>query len=377
MLRVVLCGPYPVDPSRRPGGVISATIYLAQGLRRRNDIELHIVAPTKELEKSEVRTEEGATIHYIAANRRRIVPNLITGIARVRRQIDEIRPDIVHSEIPLGALAGLKGGYPTVQTIHGISHLEVRYAPNLKRRAAAWLEGYLGRKSIRSLRHAIPTSQYAADAYRGITSAKMHLIYNPIDDAFLECPNREEPGRLLFGGNVIERKNVLGHLEIVRRLRGKHPYVRLHVAGGTPEDDYFEQCRSFVSRHGLEKHVVFMGVTPIDRMLEEHSRAAMLLLFSKQETAPLVISEALCAGKPVVASTAGGNAELVLHGRTGYVASWEDVDLLESYVDELLTNDDLRRAMGRAAREDARRRFSIDAVTEQTVRVYEEVAANP
>lgn len=377
MLRVVLCGPYPVDPSLRPGGVISATIYLAQGLRRRKDIELHIVAPTRDLQRDEVRKEQGATVHYLAANRRRIVPNLISGIGRVQRKIRDIKPDVVHSEIPLGALAGLKAGCPTVQTIHGISHMEVRYAPNFTRRAAVWLEGYLGRASVRKVRHAIPTSQYAADAYAGMTSAKMHLIYNPIDDAFFECPNLEEPGRLLFGGNVIERKNVLGHLEVVRRLRKKYPHLTLRIAGGTPEAAYLEQCRTFVSTHGLESNVVFLGAAPIAKMLEEHSRAAMLVLFSKQETAPLVISEALCAGKPVVASTAGGNAELVLHGGTGYVADWDDSDSLEKYVDGLLADDSLRKAMGAAAREDARRRFSIDAVTEQTVRVYEEVVANP
>ncbi len=375
-MRVVLCGPYPVDPSRRPGGVISATIYLAQGLRRRPDIDLHIIANTREIERDEVREEENATVHYIAAHRKRIVPNLLTGIGRVRRKIQAIKPDVVHSETPLGALAGIGGGFPTVQTIHGISHKEVQYAPGPLRRAAVRLEGYLGLQSIKKVRHAIPTSQYAADAYRGITRAKMHLIYNPIDDAFFDCQNREEPGRLLYGGNVIERKNVLGHLEVVRRLSQRHSNIVLRVAGGTPEVAYFEQCKMFVAQHGLEDHVVFLGVTPIAQMLEEHSRAAMLLLFSKQETAPLVISEALCAGKPVIASTAGGNAELVIHGKTGYVADWTDIESLETYVEELLVNDDLRRAMGVAAREDARCRFSIDAVTDQTVQVYKEVIAD-
>jgi glycosyltransferase involved in cell wall biosynthesis len=374
-MRVVLCGPYPVDLTRRPGGVISATIYLAQGLSRSPDVDLHVVAPTKEIGRDQTVEADNATIHYLAAARHRLVPNLLTNIKRIRRKIEEIDPDIVHSEGQMGTLASLRAGYPTVDTIHGISYRELRYASGAGRKAAVWLEGYLGKKALRSVTHAIPTSQYAADAYEGMTNAKMHLVYNPIDDAFLAAPNEEEPGRLLFGGNVIERKNVMGHLEVVRRLVGKHPNIRLRVAGGTPESDYFEECKAFVARHKLDENVMFLGVTPLEQMLEEHSRAAMLLLLSKQETAPLIISEALCAGKPVVASTAGGNAELVKHGETGYVAPWGDNDSFAGYVDTLLSDDGLRQEMGRNAREDARERFSIAAVTAQTIEVYREVIA--
>jgi L-malate glycosyltransferase len=106
--------------------------------------------------------------------------------------------------------------------------------------------------------------------------------------------------------------------------------------------------------------------------LEELSRAAMLLLPSKQETAPLVISEGLSAGKPVVASTAGGIANLVHHGETGFIADWAENDKFVEYIDRLLRDDQLRTEMGRKAREEALSRFTKDNVAARTMEVYRE-----
>ena len=122
----------------------------------------------------------------------------------------------------------------------------------------------------------------------------------------------------------------------------------------------------------MQGNVDFLGQTTVEIMMEELSRATMLLLPSKQETAPLVISEALGAGKPVVASTAGGIANLVRDGETGYVADWRDNDRFTECIDRLLGDDYLRAKMGEAAREEAIERFSKESVAAQTVKVYRE-----
>lgn len=375
-MKVALCGPYPLDPTQRPGGVIAVVVSLCQGLRHRDDVDLHIVTTTKGLAEDKTVSEQGATVHYLASPTLKVVPNLITNINRFERKIEEIKPDIVHGQAPVATLAALRTSYPTVHTVHGIPHREVQYASGLKAKAGTWLEGVFARKVVCGVKHYIAIAKYSADAYGDVTNAKMHLIYNPVDDAFFGVPDHEEPHRLFFGGNVIDRKNVLGHLEVVRRLVGKYPDVKLRIAGGTPDPAYYEQCRAFVARYKLEANVEFLGMTPIEQMLEEHSRAAVVLLLSKQETASVVVSEALCAGKPVVASTAGGTAELVQHGETGFVAPWEDTDAFVGYIDQLLSSDELRKEMGRTAREIAKQRFSIASVANDTVEVYKEVIAD-
>jgi glycosyltransferase involved in cell wall biosynthesis len=374
-MRVALCGPYPLDPTRRSGGVIAATIGLSRGLRQHPDVDLHVISVVKGLAGDKVVNVDGATIHYVAAPSIKLVPNLLTNISRFARKLEEVRPDIVHGESPVGTLAGLRCGFPTVHTVHGIVHKEIRYSRGLGAKASTWLESVLAKRAISGVGHYIAVAKYSADAYSAWASGKMHLVYNSVEDAFFDIEDRAEPGRLFFAGSVIQRKNVLGHLKVVARLVEKHPEVVLRIAGGTPEPGYYGECRAFVESRGLGEHVVFLGQTATDQMYDEHSKAAMLLLLSCQETAPVVVSEAFAAGRPVVASTAGGTGELVKHGETGYLAIWDDTDAIVGHIDELLSNDDLRKQMGARAREDARRRFSIPVVANETVQVYKEVLA--
>ncbi|NLN75541.1 MAG: glycosyltransferase family 4 protein [Armatimonadetes bacterium] len=171
---------------------------------------------------------------------------------------------------------------------------------------------------------------------------------------------------------MYDRKNVLGLLEIARRLIENRPNLKLRVAGKIADENYYQQCLAFVKEHGIQSNVDFLGQTTVETMMEELSRATMLLLPSKQETAPLVISEALGAGKPVVASTAGGIENLVRDGETGYIANWRDNDRFVECIDRLMGDNQLREQMGKAARQEAVRRFSKESVAAQTVKVYEE-----
>ncbi len=228
------------------------------------------------------------------------------------------------------------------------------------------------REAIAGVRHVIATSPYVVKEYSGVTDAKFHVIDNCIDPRFFDVANREEAGRILFGGLVYERKNVLGLLEIVRCLAESHPDIRLRIAGKIADRRYFQLCQQFVREHGLEEHVLFLGMTTVEQMMDELSRAMLLVLPSKQETAPLVISEALSAGKPVVASTVGGIPDLVRHGETGFLADWRQTGLLAEYIERILTDAKLRADMGYRAREEALNRFSKEKVAAQTVEVYRE-----
>ena len=66
-------------------------------------------------------------------------------------------------------------------------------------------------------------------------------------------------------------------------------------------------------------------------------------------------------------------ADLVRDGETGYVADWRDNDRFVECIDRLLSDNALRRQMGKAAREEAARRFSKDRVAAETMKVYEEL----
>ncbi len=374
-IKVVLAQQYPFETDKFPGGVHTAGYYLARGLQARNDVDVRVLTVSGQAPNDIDRVDDGLRVRFLSEPNVRIIPNMTRNIRRVSRQLRNMKPDMVNANLVVYAVAALRAGIPTVFTVHGVIHKEAQvYSKPLdKLRYSLYLK--YDREAMSKVKHIIATSPYVVKEYDGLTNATFHVIDNCIDDRLFAVPNNEEPDRLLFGGVIYDRKNVLGLLEIVRRLLQSRPNLKLRIAGKVLDEAYYQQCLAFVSEHGLERNVDFLGQTTVESMMDELSRATMLLLPSKQETAPLIISEALSAGKPVVASTAGGIANLVHDGETGYVADWHDNDRFVECIDKLLGDDNLREKMGKAARDEAVRRFSKDAVAAQTVKVYEKVLA--
>jgi len=375
MIRVVLAEQYPFETNKFPGGVHTAGYYLARGMLGRDDADVRVLAVSGQAPRDMDRVDGGLRVRFLCEPRHRIIPNMSRNIRRLSAELKAMKPDIVNGNLVVYAVAGLRAGLPTVFTVHGVIHREAQVwkKPLDRLRYALYMK--YDREAIAGVRHIIATSPYVVDEYRDRTDAKFHVIDNCIDERFFSVPNNEEPGRLLFGGLVYDRKNVLGLLEITRRLVKSHPALKLRVAGKIADQDYYQRCLDFVAEHGLEQNVDFLGQTTVEQMMEELSRATMLLLPSKQETAPLVISEGLGAGKPVVASTAGGIANLVRDGETGFIADWTDNDRFVESIDRLLRDDQLRATMGAQAREEAVRRFSKEGVAARTMEVYTEALA--
>jgi glycosyltransferase involved in cell wall biosynthesis len=375
-LKVVLAEQYPFETDKFPGGVHTAGYYLARGLQARDGVDVRVLTVSGQAPHDMDRVDDGLRVRILSEPRVRLIPNMGRNIKRLTAQLREMKPDIVNANMVIYAVAALRAGIPTVFTVHGVVHREAQvYRKPLDRLRYSLYMNY-DREAMSQVGHIIATSPYVVKEYDGHTGAEFHVIDNCIDERFFSVPNNEEPDRLLFGGVIYDRKNVLGLLEITRKLVETRPNLKLRVAGKVLDEVYNRQCIAFVKEHGLAGNVDFLGQTTIETMIEELSRATMLLLPSKQETAPLIISEALGAGKPVIASTAGGIANLVSDGRTGYVADWRDNDRFIECIDRLLGDDKLREQMGKAARAEALSRFSKDVVAAQTVKVYERVLAD-
>lgn len=372
-MKVLLAQQYPFETNKFPGGVHTAGYYLARGLQERDDVDVSVLTVSGQAKADLERVDDGLHVSFLSERKLRLIPNMTRNIRRLTRRIRAIGPDVVNGNLAIYAAAGVRSGIPTVYTIHGVIHreAEVWRRPLDRLRYALYVR--YDREAVTGVEHVIATSPYVVREYEGRTGAKFHVIDNCIDPRFFQVENREEPGRILFGGLVYERKNVLGLLEIVRILAQRHRDIELRVAGKSADPNYFRLCREFVRRHGLENNVRFLGMTTVEQMMEELSRAMMLVLPSRQETAPLVISEALSAGTPVVASTVGGIPDLVRHGETGFLAEWHDNNKFAEHIERLLEDDSLRARMRSNAREEALRRFTRDRVAAQTAAVYREV----
>ncbi len=85
--------------------------------------------------------------------------------------------------------------------------------------------------------------------------------------------------------------------------------------------------------------------------------------------------EALAAGCPIVATDTGGTGEIVVPDVTGYLTAVGDISAMARYLGVLAADTALRERMATASRERSASHFSLDAVTNRHVAVYEAAIA--
>ncbi len=101
----------------------------------------------------------------------------------------------------------------------------------------------------------------------------------------------------------------------------------------------------------------------------------LFLLPSLTESFGLAALEAMACGVPVVASDVGGLPEVVVDGETGFLAAPGDIAGMAKHVRRLLTDEDLRRRMSRAARHVAEMRFRPGPAIDRYEALYRRVLA--
>jgi glycosyltransferase involved in cell wall biosynthesis len=380
-LRVAILGAYSLAGNRISGGPEAVVVQLAEGLRRLPGLEVHIVTASGRVAEDSVQERDGVVVHTL---RWRRMPRwtLVRANARALAQaVRAIAPAIAHAHSAgTWADAALGSGVPAVITVHGVIRQEAQvfrsyglsWRQNLSWRYEEWYE----RRSLARAADIIAISPYVADFYRDMTGARMHLVENPVADAYFDLPDAAEPGAILCAGRIIRRKNVLGLLRAFAELHRTAPAVRLRLAGDEhSEPDYAAQCRQFVAEQGLQGAVDFLGWLDEPAMQAEYSRCVCLALPSWQETAPVAIEQAMAAGKVVVASDVGGVRHLLADGRAGLLVQPGDEVGLAEALRQAVQEDALRPRLGQAARREAESRFRAGIVAQQTVEVYQKIIA--
>jgi glycosyltransferase involved in cell wall biosynthesis len=368
-----------LQDNRISGGPEAVVVQLADGLRRLPGMEVHIFTASSRVVVDSVQQRDGVTVHRLRLRR---VPRwtLVRANAHALGQaVRRIAPDVAHAHSGgTWGDAALSSGAPTVITVHGVIRQEAqvfrRYGLTWRQRLSWRYEEWYERRGLARASDVIAISPYIADFYRSMTPARMHLVENPVADAYFDLPDATEPGVILCAGRIVRRKNVLGLLQAFAELQRSVPETRLRLAGDEhSEPDYAAQCRQFVADHGLGEAVSFLGWLDEPAMQAEYSRCACLALPSWQETAPVAIEQAMAAGKVVVASDVGGVPHLLAGGQAGLLAPPDDHTGLVEALRQAVQDDALRQRLGQAARREAEIRFRASVVARQTVAVYQAI----
>ena len=302
--------------------------------------------------------------------------------ARLRQVIRSFAPDIVHSN-------GLK------------PHLLAGWASSEP--ALLWhLHDYLGsrpmtarllRRNARRCSAIVANSQsVAADARSVLGDAiPMAVVYNAVDlDRFSPRGERVDlddlaglppaPAETLRVGLLGTFARWKGHGVFLRALARLPQALRFraYVIGAplyqTDASQYSrEELASEVDRLGLAGRVGFCGF--VDRP-ERVLRSLDIVVHASTRPEPfgLAIVEAMACGRAVIASAAGGAAEIIEPEQDALAHAPGDVEALAAQLLRLMNDAPLRARIGGAGRATAERRFGTARLAQDLLPVYRRLA---
>jgi glycogen synthase len=177
---------------------------------------------------------------------------------------------------------------------------------------------------------------------------------------------------LVHFGRLEHEKGCQDLIAALPRIRRTHPGCRLLVAGkGSGAERLVEAARE----HRVLRSVSFLGYVPDDELPALLAAADAVVLPSRYEPFGIVALEAAAAGAALVASTAGGLAEVVIHGETGLSFRPGDVPGLAAAVIRVLDDPAAARQRARAAGDRLATDFDWTRIAATTAGLY--AAARP
>jgi len=297
----------------------------------------------------------------------------IRGLARLSKLWGSAPPDIIHTHLFHAGLIGRilahrLGIAPVVVHQHGLEQ------------ARSFMRSFVDRvTTLRVTRYVAPCEAVAQIMTRRehIQHSRIEVIYNGIDPSqFIHSPPSVS---LPSGWSVPKEAKVVG---TVGRL--------------SPEKGHgcLLEAQSFLTRQGMELHVVLVGEGRSLADLKDKARRLgiservhfagarldvpdwlanfdLFALPSQWEGVSLALLEAMASGLAVVATDSGGTPEIVLDGKTGLLIPPDNPSSLADGIQRLMKDTSLRSQMGQAGRARVTESFSIQGTVTGLNQLYQ------
>lgn len=293
-------------------------------------------------------------------------------ILRLARALARIRPDILHLHNPTaffyGTLAGRLARVPRIYyTEHGRD-----FASSSRNR---FLHRLLGRMVDRVI--VVAEAGRTVLCAEGVPDARILTIHNGIDAGRFLIGEDRWGMRARLGltreqpmiGIIARLDPIKNHASLLRamvRVRATHPEAMLLIIGDGP---LREELQRLARELRLDACVHFLGNR--DDVPELLSALDVLVLCSHSEGLSLTLLEECAAGKATVATSVGGNGEIIEDGENGLLVPLGDDTALADAITRLLSDPERARTLGQAARHKFLREFTLQRMVARYVALYE------
>jgi glycosyltransferase involved in cell wall biosynthesis len=269
----------------------------------------------------------------------------------LERVLSEIRPDVIISTFSRDAkFVGLFKKYAktAIAEVH-TTKKNIRALPNLRLKGGVYklLAAYIERQlnaSARRFDEVVVLNKLEEDLWRPVRKVRV------INNAVQYYPEEENPltkKSVIYVGRAEYEKAPDRLIEVWRLVVKRHPdwTLRMFCTGAMLND-----LIAMSKQYGCDEQLIWMP--PTKDMLAEYMNSSLCVLTSRFEGFPVVLQEAMGCGLPCVAfNCPSGPRYIIKDEEDGFLV---DDGAIEAFADKvclLMEDEDLRRQMGRMAKE--------------------------
>ena len=288
--------------------------------------------------------------------------------------IDEFKPDAIFVDRQRHfGINALKANIPLFVLLRGHYWSEIywnkrtMYKP-LHKRIALWQWDKLGKEILNGATAILPICKYLEKITNKFVPDKSTKVFFEGVDASrwyqVKGMNLKHPcvgllQRASWWGKTSE-------MLILKKVLEKMPDVNFYWAGDGPlRERILSELDEYENFHWLG------DLQYPDKVREYLSEIDVYALITGMDLAPLSLKEAQLMRKPVIATDVGGNSEMMINGKTGFLVEKGNDEQLIEKLRLLLENVDMTKKMGNEGRKFIEETFNWEAVTKIFIKTLE------
>jgi glycosyltransferase involved in cell wall biosynthesis len=296
--------------------------------------------------------------------------------------IRHVRPDVLYANSIRSGLVGVTAARLSGRRPRVVVHLhDPVHAMALDRLAAR----YVGRMAD----VLIAVSQFVAGGFAA-ERTKIRVVYNAIEpERFQSSPQKAQEVRRRLGigpdtpllavvGQITPWKGQREALDALAQVRAVLPDANLLIAGSAKFTGRHRQYDTEAYRRELVARAAepdLAGAVHLSGEISDvasvYSSATVVLVPSWYEAFAMVVLEALAARRPLIASAAGGNLEIIRHGVDGWLVPPRDPDALARASIDLLRDAPLREVLAGQGHARVMERHTMEPYMKQIAEILE------
>ncbi|GAA5482032.1 glycosyltransferase family 4 protein [Haloferula sargassicola] len=179
-------------------------------------------------------------------------------------------------------------------------------------------------------------------------------------------------------GRIDSQKNHLCLLQAFARFRATAPEARLVLIGPVTQPAYAEKLHAFIAAESLGDAVQIIPGLGNDSgsLVDAYHAADTFVLASRHEPFGIVVLEAWCAARPVIASRVGGLQALVRDDETGLFFDPESPEQLTDRLVRLHADPALRQRLGAAGKAEALANYDWSRISDRLEGIYRQAESH-